>query len=62
MSTEFNFLVINANQQVEAQQKLVRELMARRLNLSRFKRPECEEQAKIDTASRRVRSGAPARV
>jgi dTMP kinase len=41
MSTEFNFLVMDANQRVEAQQKIVRELVARRLDLGRFKRQEC---------------------
>src|SRR6476620_7739987 len=33
MSTEFNFLVMDANQRVEAQQKIVRELVMRRLDL-----------------------------
>ena len=28
MSTEFNFLVMDANQRVEAQQRIVRELVA----------------------------------
>jgi dTMP kinase len=37
MSTEFNFLVMDANQRVEAQQKIVRELVAERVDLSRFK-------------------------
>jgi len=37
MSTEFNFLVIDANQQVETQQALVRKLVTARLNLSSFK-------------------------
>lgn len=38
MSTEFNFVVMNANQRVEAQQKIVRELVAQRLDLGQFKR------------------------
>src|ERR1043165_848176 len=38
MSTEFNFLVIDANQLVEAQQATVRELVSQRIDLSRFKR------------------------
>jgi dTMP kinase len=38
MSTEFNFVVMNANQRVEAQQKVVRELVMQRLDLSRFNR------------------------
>lgn len=37
MSTEFNFLVIDANQQVETQQMLVRKLVSMRLTLENFK-------------------------
>lgn len=40
MSTEFNFLVMDANQRVEIQQKIVRELVAQRLDLGKFKRHE----------------------
>jgi len=40
MSTEFNFLVINANLRVQAQQKTVRDLVAHRLDLSQFKRQQ----------------------
>src|SRR6476659_10078601 len=40
MSTEFNFLVMDANQVVEAQQKVVRDLVMRRLDLGQFKRQE----------------------
>lgn len=36
MSTEFNFLVIDANQQVEPQQSLVRQLVSRRIDLAHF--------------------------
>jgi dTMP kinase len=36
MSTEFKFLVIDANQAVETQQSLVRQLVASRIDLSRF--------------------------
>jgi dTMP kinase len=36
MSTEFNFLVIDANQAIEPQQSLVRTLVAARLDLPRF--------------------------
>lgn len=36
MSTEFNFLVIDANQLVEKQQGVVRELVAQRVNLAGF--------------------------
>src|ERR1043166_8040964 len=40
MSTEFNFLVMDANQRVEVQQKIVRELVTRRLDLGQYKRAE----------------------
>jgi dTMP kinase len=40
MSTEFNFLVMDANQVVEKQQAVVRELVARRLDLASFRRAE----------------------
>jgi dTMP kinase len=40
MSTEFNFLVMDANQLVEKQQAVVRELVAQRLDLARFHRAE----------------------
>ena len=38
MSTEFNFMVIDANQVVETQQAVVRELVSRRLHLDNFQR------------------------
>jgi dTMP kinase len=38
MSTEFNFTVIDANQRVEPQQEVVRQLISQRINLARFKR------------------------
>ena len=37
MSGEFNFLVIDANKPIEAQQTIVRELVARKIDLSGFK-------------------------
>ena len=37
MSTEFNFLVIDANQIVEEQQAVVRDLVTEKLNLARFR-------------------------
>lgn len=40
MSTEFNFIGINANEIVEKQQALVRDQVAHRLNLSDFRRAE----------------------
>jgi len=36
MSTEFNFLLIDANQPIEAQQSLVRELLASKIDMSAF--------------------------
>ncbi len=36
MSTEFNFLLMDANQPIEAQQSIVRELIAAKLDLSGF--------------------------
>ncbi len=40
MSTEFNFTVIDANDLIESQQALVRELVAHKLNLAGFQRAE----------------------
>lgn len=40
MSTEFNFLVIDANELVEKQQAVVRELVAQRVDLDGFHRSE----------------------
>jgi len=36
MSAEFNFLVIDANQQIEAQQAIVRDLVAAKLDLKKY--------------------------
>jgi dTMP kinase len=38
MSTEFSFNIIDANQRVEVQQGIVRQLVSQRIDLSRFKR------------------------
>src|ERR1041384_7448490 len=40
MSTEFNFMVLDANQLIEAQQATVRELVTQRLNLESFRHAE----------------------
>jgi Flp pilus assembly protein CpaB len=40
MSTEFGFLVIDANELVEKQQAIVRELVAHKINLEEFRRAE----------------------
>ncbi len=45
MSSEFKFLVMDANQMVEAQQAVVRKLVAQRVNLQEFKRNESYERA-----------------
>jgi len=38
MSSEFKFMVIDANQPIEAQQSVVRDLVASKIDLSRFAR------------------------
>ena len=38
MSTEFKFMVMDANQPVETQQVLVRKLVAEKIDLEKFKR------------------------
>src|SRR5437867_9295642 len=45
MSQEFKFLVIDANQLVEAQQVVVRKLVAQRIDLEKFKRNESYQPA-----------------
>lgn len=40
MSTEFGFLVIDANELVEQQQAVVRQLVAQKVNLGHFRSPE----------------------
>jgi dTMP kinase len=46
MSTEFNYLVIDANQLVEKQQALVRNLVSQKLDLARFR---CAEESAPST-------------
>src|SRR5207253_2811620 len=55
MSTEFNFLVIDANQLVEKQQVLVRELVQQRLGLEQFRRAERLLPPPIKESPRRVK-------
>src|SRR5436309_9361994 len=45
MSTEFKFIVLDANQLVEAQQVVVRKLVAQRIDLEEFKRNESYQPA-----------------
>ena len=52
MSTEFNFLVIDANRVVEKQQAIVRELLAQRVDLAKFHRPN-RPPARIPTRASR---------
>ncbi len=54
MSTEFNFIVMDANQRVEAQQQVVRQLVSQRIDLSRFKR---HSPLPLPPPVRRVRNG-----
>jgi len=42
MSTEFNFLVVDANQSIEAQQNVVRALVAGKIDLTAFARAKSE--------------------
>src|SRR5438309_3689273 len=55
MSTEFDFLVIDANQMVEKQQVLVRELVQQRLGLEQFRRAERLLSPPIEESPRRVK-------
>ena len=36
MSTEFNFLVIDANERIETQQQIVRQLVQNKIDLSQY--------------------------
>src|SRR6185312_5144472 len=50
MSTEFNFNIIDANQCVEVQQCIVRQLVSQRIVLSRYKRhppPPLQQPLKV---------------
>jgi hypothetical protein len=58
MSTEFNFLVIDANQLVEKQQTLVRELVTQRLGVEQFRRPDRFVPAAVKEFSKRQRREA----
>jgi dTMP kinase len=57
MSTEFNFLVVDANLVVEKQQALVRELVSQRLDLASFHR--AERPAPPRTAKPRQKTRVP---
>lgn len=59
MSTEFNFLLVDANQLVETQQAVIRELVARRLNLEEFRRAERPPPRRVSPMPRRVKEEEP---
>src|SRR3989449_10813229 len=59
MSTEFDFLVIDANQLVESQQTLVRELVAQRLGLEQFRRAEQPVPLSIAELPKRFKREVP---
>lgn len=39
MSSQYDFLIVDANQPIEEQQSIVRDMVAARINLKKFKRP-----------------------
>ena len=55
MSTEFNFLVMDANQLVEKQQSVIRELVAARVGLTRFRRNERPTSLPIPSHNKRFK-------
>jgi dTMP kinase len=59
MSTEFNFLVIDANQIVEKQQEVVRELVAARVELENYRRAERPNVKRAEPPSKRVKEPEP---
>ena len=59
MSTEFNFLMIDANQRVETQQTLVRELVAERIHLNGFHRNETHLRTTTPTPRKLWRQEEP---
>ena len=59
MSTEFNFLVLDANQLVEAQQAIVRELLTEKLDLPAFRRAERPPARPVAEPRRKVLQPEP---
>src|SRR5438034_10723728 len=59
MSTEFKFLVMDANQLVEAQQAMVRTLLAQRINLDEFRCNESYERAEPPIQNRLWKQEGP---
>ena len=61
MSTEFNFLVLDANQLIEKQQGIVRELVSNRLDLASFHRAERPLSPPPAVPRKKVKAEEPAR-
>jgi len=57
MSREFDFLVMDANQPIEAQQGVVRELTASKINLASFSAEN--SHANLSLSARMARASAP---
>ena len=57
MSTEFNFLVMDANQPIEAQQSIARELVAAKIDLSAFSTER--SHAHVSAAARQSNQSRP---
>jgi dTMP kinase len=55
MSTEFDFVVMDANQRVEAQQALVRQLVAQRINLAQFRSTRPRPAEALPARNRRAK-------
>lgn len=60
MSTEFDFLVIDANKLVEAQQAIIRNLVTQRLDLAHFRRAERPAPAPPRVPRKKIKQEEPA--
>jgi dTMP kinase len=60
MSTEFNFLVIDANKLIEIQQGMIRELVTQRMNLACFRRAERPVTSQPKLSRNKIEREAPA--
>ena len=60
MSTEFDFLVIDANRLVEAQQAIIRNLVTQRLDLAHFRRAERPAPAQPRASPKKIKQEEPA--
>ena len=59
MSTEFNFMLMDANQPIEAQQSIVRELIAAKLDLSAFTTEGSHAESSTSEQARRSTNPVP---